>query len=212
MKTLEPKLTREPPKNFDEMVAEMLKCEQTKGLSVYQHGQSVRNHFFELTHALKHDDEDTLCKWRVPKWLLEYKDCILNSLHEPGKIELYTLYHDCGKPYCRHVDKQMGTVHFPNHAQVSRYIWACVGGNDVVGHLIADDMVIHTATAEEIDRKLDEEWDAADALTLLIAALAELHSNAKMFGGIESTSFKSKWKKVDRRGNQICKRLFGGEQ
>ncbi|CAE7860179.1 unnamed protein product [Symbiodinium microadriaticum] len=179
------------------------------GQSVYQHGQSVRNHFFELTHALKHNDEETLRKWRIPKWLLEYKDRILDGLHERGKIELYTLYHDCGKPYCRYVDKKTGSVHFPNHADVSRHIWMCVGGNELVGNLIADDMVIHTATAEEIDAKLDEDWFPADALTLLVAALSEIHSNAKMFGGIESTSFKSKWKKVDRRGKQITKRLFG---
>jgi len=187
----------------------MLKCEQTKGQSVYQHGQSVRNHFFELIHALKHDDKEMLSKWRIPKWLFDYKDCILDNLYEQGKIELYTLYHDAGKPYCRYVDKETGKVHFPNHAEVSRYIWDCVGGNKIVGNLIADDMIIHTATAEEIDRKLKEDWDAADAITLLIVALSELHSNAKMFGGIESPNFKGKWKKVERRGNQITKHLFG---
>lgn len=202
-------LTKNPPIYFDDMVADMLKCEQTQGQSVYQHGQSVSVHFFDLIHALKYDDEEVLIKWRIPKWLLEYKDCILDTLHDSGKIELYTLYHDCGKPYCRHVDKKTGSFHFPNHAEVSRYVWACVGGNEVVGNLIADDMVIHTANAEEIDRKLNEDWDEQDAITLLIAALSELHSNAKMFGGVESTSFKSKWKKVDRRGKQICKKLFG---
>lgn len=194
------------PNNFDEMVADMLKCEQTQGQSVYQHGQSVQNHFFELIHALEHNDEDTLKKWRIPKWLLECKDCILSNLHKTEKIELYTLFHDCGKPYCRYVDDN-GKVHFPNHAEVSRCVWEHVGGDEIVGRLIGDDMFIHIATAEEIDCKFDE-WNNCDAITLLIAALAEVHSNAKMFGGIQSNSFKSKWKKIDRRGNQICKRLF----
>ena len=69
-------------------------------------------------------------------------------------------------------------------------------------------VVIHTATAEEIDKKLEEDWTEQDACTLLLAALAEIHSNAKMFGGIDSTSFKMKWKQLDRRGKQICKKLF----
>jgi hypothetical protein len=45
-------------------------------------------------------------------------------------------------------------------------------------------------------------------MTLLVAALAEIHSNAQLFGGIESVSFKSKWKNWDRRGKQIMK-IFG---
>ena len=94
MKTQE-LLTKRPPTNFDDMAADMLKCEQTQGQSVYQHGQSVRNHFFELTHALKHDDEESLSKWRIPKWLLEYKDYILDNLHE-------ALLSSCGQEdgYC----------------------------------------------------------------------------------------------------------------
>jgi hypothetical protein len=55
---------------------------------------------------------------------------------------------------------------------------------------------------------MNEEWSAKDAITLLIAALAEVHSNASLFGGIESTSFKIKWKTIDKRGRQICKRYF----
>jgi len=201
-------LTKSAPENFNEMVAAMLLCEQTAGQSVYQHGQSVRSHFLELLHAIKENDEDILKNWRIPKWLFEYKDCILGNLHESEKIELYTLYHDLGKPYCRCVDEN-GKVHFPNHAETSQYVWSCVGGDETVGRLIKDDMVIHVASTEEIERKLNEEWDVADAVTLFIAALSELHSNAKMFSGLESDNFKGKWKKVERRGKQICKHFFG---
>jgi hypothetical protein len=44
-------------------------------------------------------------------------------------------------------------------------------------------------------------------LTLLVTSLCELHSNASMFGGIESTSFKIKYKQLDKRGNQVLKLL-----
>lgn len=42
-------------------------------------------------------------------------------------------------------------------------------------------------------------------LTLLLVGLAEIHSNAKMFGGLDSTSFKIKWKNINQRGKQIIK-------
>lgn len=66
-------------------------------------------------------------------------------------------------------------------------------------------MAIHLSSAEEIEMRLKSMWTTADAVTLLIAALSEVHSNAKMFGGIESTSFKMKWKTIEKRGKQICK-------
>lgn len=42
----------------------------------------------------------------------------------------------------------------------------------------------------------------------LIAGLAEVHSNAKMFGGMDSTSFKIKWNQINKRGKVICQKLF----
>jgi hypothetical protein len=44
--------------------------------------------------------------------------------------------------------------------------------------------------------------DPKMACTLLLSALAEVHSNANMFGGIDSTSFKIKWKHLDKRGKK----------
>jgi hypothetical protein len=184
---------------FDEMISDMLDCEQTQGQSVYQHGESVKKHFLQV---IDHLNKGTpLEGWRIPKWL-ENRELI--SLHDLETISQYTLYHDCGKPYCRSVDGE-GKVHFYNHAQTSSEVWLEVGGCETVSRLIRDDMVIHTASADEINLKLKTDWSKEDAFTLLIAALSEVHSNAKMFGGIESNSFKSKWKKVNQRGNQICK-------
>ena len=68
-------------------------------------------------------------------------------------------------------------------------------------------MDMHTLSAAGIDNFCY--LRRKEAISLLISALAEIHSNAQMFGGIESDSFKIKWKHIDRRGNAICKKLFG---
>jgi peptidyl-tRNA hydrolase len=44
-----------------------------------------------------------------------------------------------------------------------------------------------------------------------LAGLAEVHSNAKMFGGLASDSFKIKWSQINKRGKAVCKLLFGKE-
>jgi UTP:GlnB (protein PII) uridylyltransferase len=194
------------PDNFDQMVISMLRCEQTSGQSVYQHGRSVHEHAVQLIDSLKGIEEPSFV-WRFPSWFEDYKDQILESIHDAETLQLYTLYHDCGKPYCRVVDDD-GKIRFPDHANVSQRIWLHVGGSEAIGRLIADDMVIHSATAEEIANKLETEWSIQDAVTLLLVSLAEIHSNAKLFGSMDSTSFKMKWKTVERRGRQIMKFLF----
>lgn len=193
--------------NFDQMVLAMLNTEQTEGQSVYQHGMSVCNHLFALVEHLRGGslDQD---HWRLPKWFVEHGRSLLTKLWPDDKVRLYAIYHDCGKPFCRVIDEE-GRRHFPNHAEVSARVWASVGGDPVVGRLIRDDMVIHTASADEIDLKLHEDWSHEDAATLLLASLSEVHSNAKMFGGLQSTSFKVKLKTVERRGGQICRHVFG---
>lgn len=201
-------LTKAPPKSFDKMALAMLNCEQTAGQTVYQHGLSVWSHMSQLIEYLR--DNYTLPEgsWRLPEWLAKYREEILANLPDEGKAQLYALYHDCGKPYCCQVDEQTGQVRFPNHAEVSAYIWSCVGGKDRVRLWIPNDMAIHTASAEDIAAKLNDEWQFEDSVWLLLASLAEVHSNEKMFGGLESTSFKMKYKAVQKRGNQILKHWF----
>lgn len=200
------------PTSFDEMAQAMFRCEQTKGQSVYQHGRSVYDHICTLIDALKNNQELPKSSWRLPDWIFDYKDQILNNLHSEEILQLYTLYHDCGKSFCKEIDEN-SKAHFPDHANVSREVWLSVGGDPVVGDLIGWDMILHTANAEEIQQWLLE-WTPQDACTLLLAALAEIHSNAKMFGenGIDSVSFKMKYKNLDRRGKQICKCLFGDKK
>lgn len=42
-----------------------------------------------------------------------------------------------------------------------------------------------------------------EAITLMLVGLAEIHANAEMFGGLDSTSFKIKFKHIDVRGRQV---------
>jgi hypothetical protein len=188
---------------FQELAVNMLKFEQIRGQTIYQHGMSVKTHFDALIGDFDTND------WRIPTWFTDYKNQLLVNLWDEEITSLYLVYHDCGKPYCR--EEIDGKVHFPNHAEVSKRTFLEAGGNPIAANLIGLDMVLHTASSEMIEQYL-KEWDIRDACTLLLAALSELHSNAKMFGGISSISFKSKWKTIDRRGRQICKHYFGDKK
>ena len=198
------------------LIKDMIHCKQTENQSIYQHGLSVQSYFNRLKTILQNNEQDSALN--LPDWFFQYRNEILRNLHPQEITDLYTLYHDCGKPYCLEIDSQ-GRRHFPNHAQVSYETFLGISPlliedkeqAHIIANLIRDDMVLHTSTAEEIKHHLNT-WPKKDAMTLLIAALAEIHSNAELFGGIESTSFKIKFKKINKRGKQICKFYFGGKK
>jgi hypothetical protein len=66
-------------------------------------------------------------------------------------------------------------------------------------------MFFHLCSAEELDTT---DLTIKDLSSLLITSLAEIHANAELFGGVDSVSFKSKYKQIDRRGNKFCKKNF----
>jgi hypothetical protein len=179
----------------------MHSCLQAEGQSIYQHGQSVKEHYFELLFMLRNDT--VISGWKLPEWLFQFKNQILNHLMVDEIIEEYTLFHDCGKPFCLTIDQE-GKRHFHNHADKSYEIWLQAGGNEQAAHLMKMDMLIHKIKAADIEDFIKK----PEAITLLLAGLAEVHSNAKMFGGIESESFKIKWKQINKRGANICQKLF----
>jgi len=176
-------------------------CKQTENQSVYEHGLSVQFHTKQLISILKSKINNG---YRLPNWFFQYSDQILEELFSDEVISDYTLYHDIGKPYCLTLDEQ-GRRHFPNHAEVSAETWLKIGGATDIARLIKMDMMIHTIKAIDLDDFICN----AEAITLLIVGLAEVHSNAEMFGGYDSQSFKIKWSQINRRGNAICKKLFG---
>lgn len=177
----------------------MKNCEQMKGLSVLEHGQSVHSYFIDLYNHIMFDKE-LKYEWNLPDWVFN-KD-LWNLIEDLETIKNYQIFHDCGKPFCLTIDDD-GKKHFPDHAAVSHEIWSKFSNNKTEKKLILHDMDIHILRGKDID----DFCSLSIAPTLLITGLCELHSNASMFGGIESTSFKIKFKNIKKFGNRITKQL-----
>lgn len=172
---------------------------QAKDETILQHGLAV------FQHTVKILTGDTN-NFRLPSWYAKYQSEIREKLHDYKTIKHYTIWHDISKPYVKTIDAE-GKTHYPNHAQKSKEIWDELFPNrPIIGNLIGHDMDFHTfKTVEEI---FTQKLTTQDICTLMIVALAELHSNARMFGGQESDSFKIKFKKLQKLGDAVCERLF----
>lgn len=177
----------------------MKDCEQTQGMSVLAHGEMVYAYYLDLRNHVT-QGAPLQYEWKMPDWFADKNLWRLRK--DEAVIEEYMGNHDCSKPLVRTVDEN-GKVHFPDHAKVSEAAWLHVDGSEEAAKLMGMDMDIHLLKAEgqEAFAKRPE------AATLLIAGLCEIHANASMFGGIDSTSFKIKWKHIDKRGKQIVKLL-----
>lgn len=180
----------------------MRACPQTDTQSVYDHGVSVYEHFLQLIDIL--ENNIPAHSWKLPEWIFRYRKQILASLLPHETIKRYLIFHDCGKTICTVYDAD-GKRHFPDHAKHSSDLWLSLGGSEQEARLMRMDMMIHTMKADDIDEFVKNK---EEAVTLLLAGLCEIHSNAKMFGGIDSQSFKIKYKQIDRRGRVICEMLF----
>ena len=150
---------------------------------------------------------ETKYEWRMPDWLLANKDYIFTHMTNWDEwFMTYLEYHDIGKPYCREVDSE-GKQHFPDHANVSADVWLAVNKDSDpretqwIGNMIRKDMDMHLlrpSGAEEYAQTNPDTW-----LLSLIAAFCEIHANASMFGGLESTSFKIKYKNLCAIGKKL---------
>lgn len=186
----------------------MMDCEQTKGQDVLQHGRSVREHYFALLdHLAGRVDLSTTSNWRLPEWVDTYREQIVDSLPSRYVMDRYLTLHDSGKPAVREVDEE-GRVHFPGHAASSEKTYRETFGaeaDETVAYLIAHDMDAHMLKAAGVEEFSKQKTATAQ----LLAALAEVTSNAAMFGGTDSTSFKIKFKQIDQRGRALMKLLYG---
>lgn len=179
----------------------MKKCEQTKGQSVFEHGISVRNYLFDLINHLRNDDP-LIYDWILPDWVYSNKELLLSSIVDDDTLKLYTEFHDCGKPFCLTIDSE-GRRHFPNHSEVSYNIFKDLFNNQVAADLIRHDMDIHLLKSKDINDFIKNPY----AITLLLSGLSEIHSNAKMFGGLDSVSFKIKYKSIAKNGKKIIETI-----
>lgn len=170
---------------------------QTENQSVLQHGLSVQRYTFDLLNHLR-SGTPLKYQWRLPEWLEPNKEFILNSLTTDYNISLYTKLHDIGKPFCIEYDAE-GKRHYPKHAQKSYEVFKENFANPIVADLILHDMDIHTLKADQVATFTEQ----PNCITSLVVGLAEMHSNAAMFGGIESDSFKIKNKKITQAGKRI---------
>lgn len=167
-------------------------CEQTKGMTILEHGHQVAEKYKQLIRG----DIDG---WKLPDWYNEI-DILKALLPSADVMELYHVFHDCGKIKCLKIDED-GKRHFPNHAIISAREWLISGGSQEVADLIERDMDMHLLRPSQAI-----EYNRLDLVpALLLTALSEIHANAEMFGGIDSTSFKIKFKSLNRLGNAFIK-------
>jgi len=186
----------------------MQSCEQTQGMSIYQHGVSVNDYFHDLYNHIIHK-EQLKFEWKLPDWI--YESSLWKNALPLKIINEYQIFHDCGKPFALSIDED-GKRHFPNHAEISKNTWLqynnVTDDNIQIADLIGMDMDIHLLK----DTGIDEFCKRNEAATLLLTGLAEIHSNASMFGGIESISFKTKFKSINKRGKKITTYLMEKSQ
>jgi hypothetical protein len=172
-------------------------CEQTSGLNMLQHGKMVHEFYLDLKGHITRG-ESLKNPWKLPAWAgcgLLWANILTDDI-----ISEYMIFHDCGKPFCKTNDHD-GKTHFPDHASMSEVMWIESGGSPEAARLMGMD--IHLIKSDD----MEEFAGRKAAATLLMAGLSEIHANAHMFGGIDSTSFKIKWKHLDRRGKQLSKIL-----
>lgn len=178
---------------------EMMACEQMPGLSVLAHGEMVQDRYFELLAHVR-EGAPLVNEWQLPDWIAS--PAILERLLPDDLMAAYLTYHDCGKPRCLVIGED-GRRHFPDHAAVSERTWRELGGDPGVAELIGLDMEIHTI--KDVD--VPEFAARPQAIALILAGLSEIHANASMFGGVDSTSFKIKYKQIDKRGRAVLRAL-----
>lgn len=120
-------------------------------------------------------------------------DNVIEFFHNYQQKDLsqYHIYHDISKPYIVEYDAE-GKPHYPNHSQKSSEMYVDRFGESEYALMIKHDMDFHKLKGD----CLTETWKLPFADDLYATAWAEIYANAGMFGGLDSTSFKIKRKKL----------------
>ena len=180
--------------NFDQLEEKMKNCFQFQNMNMIDHGNMVHQYYSDLIGSRNYE-------WDFGK-VGQMVDDLIPSAFSKEYMKNYQVYHDCGKPHCRTVDEQ-GKQHFPNHAQVSYNVWLQAGGDPETAWFILHDMDFHTLKGDDLNDILSD----PRSISLLLTAWAEIHANAQMFGGIDSTSFKIKRKHLEKQTKLVHQEL-----
>lgn len=195
------------PQNLQQLHEKMQNTEQCKGLNVLEHGIMVHLYYRELKSYLFEQNYTLKYEWKFPDWITKNTKIYQHDLLDDKIMKDYQIYHDCGKPFCKIVDQENKT-HFPNHEIVSEQVWIQLFGKSQISDLIRKDMIYHSMKVQEFCEQLDKEpkkffSGSQEAISLLVTAFCELHANASMFGGIDSTSFKIKYKQLNKKAIKV---------
>jgi hypothetical protein len=192
--------------SFEDVIIKMIGTPQSKTQSVLDHGISVYKTFNTLIKSIKENIDLDLM---IPEHL-KCKE-LLNHLLDINIIHKYLIFHDIGKPYCMVWNEENNKYSFPDHANVSykKYLEVSNDKNKVqISKLIKHDMDFHLLKPGDVEKYLiDSELNSNEIITLLFACLSELNSNAQMFGGYDSTSFKIKYKNFLKISKKILNLL-----
>lgn len=175
----------------------MTACQQSSGQTILQHGEAVAQKYRDLM-------EGNTTGWKLPDWFIKHGAELFKLTPIADVMEQYHIYHDCAKGDCLRIDED-GKRHFSNHAMMSAALWLSHGGDSLIGKLIEHDMDMHLLKPADVDAYKHLSLVPA----LLLTALSEIHANAEMFGGIDSTSFKIKFKQLSKTGQLLCDRILG---
>ena len=192
-------------RSLEDVIEDMKSCYQIPNKqTVWEHGESVRENLLKI-YDFCSEGKDLPIHWPIPDWLNSHKKSIRQVLYSKELLGRYALFHDLGKPYCSEKDPD-GQVHFVDHEKVSAKFWNNLFPNeDLIYKLILNDLKIHKLKATEVEEFC---LDKRLAVNLLLSGLAAIYSNQELFGGLESTSFKIKFKTIKQRGKQIMKICF----
>lgn len=172
-----------------------------------EHGLSVSKYTFDLVRFLRSEGKIPFeYNWRLPSWFFAYGAFLSRNLCSDFTIDKYLKLHDCGKHKVQ-ISNEKGGFSYPNHAQSSHETFLTFCDDLEIAELIKRDMDIHLLKTEDVPA-FCEEVDKTIICTLLLSAVGSLHSNAEMFGGIDSDSFKIKFKQIEKKGKMICNLLF----
>ena len=188
---------------FEDAILKMSNTPQSSNQSVLEHGISVLTYFNNIRNNIINDPYDDNLK--IPEHLKSKK--FLNYLLDDDIISNYLLFHDIGKPYCITWNDENKKFSFPDHANISSNKFLELSTHidkEQISKLILHDMDFHLLKPNQVEDFIkNTNLTKSELYTLLYACLSELNSNAVMFGGYDSVSFKIKYKNFEKISKKI---------